>query len=218
MARFIDKLDKDETYFTTPKGRAQYPYLTPGDPDTQFDDQGKYKVNLVVDGPAAQEFKEAIDSLAQRFGRFLAENEDSFDPGSESVRRPYEENDDGSTAFKIKQNAVRGSGDDEYEWEPKLFDASGTPCPDVDIGGGSVLRVAGSFYPYYINGPVGAGISLKMSAVQVIELEEYDLDAETFGFGEEDGFSASDVDTSSDDGEEEFSSDESAEDGEDFDF
>ena len=182
----------DDHYFTSPTGRAVYPKLEPGNPDTKFDDDGVYVTQLRISGPEAQGFKQAIDDLAQALGRHLVENEDSFS-ADDDIRRPYEEEDDGSILFKAKMKASGTTRDGEtWEREPKLFDASGTPCPDVEIGGGSEIRVAGSMNPYFVKGPIGAGISLKLTAVQIISLEEYAVTADTYGFDSvEDGFDAS---------------------------
>ena len=67
--------------------------------------------------------------------------------------------------------------------------ADGTP-----IYGGSVVKVAGEFNPFYTQ-QVGVGVQLRMNAVQVIELVQGGgSSGDSFGFGgEEGGYVAEDV-------------------------
>ena len=207
---------RDKNYFTSPRGRAIFPHLTPGDPDTKFDNDGVYKTKLKVPGPEAQELIEQIDSLYEDY-RSEGEAEGEIDSDLPE-KLPYEEEEDGSFVFKFKMNAKGQTWDGrEFTREPSLFDASGNPCPNVEVGGGSVLRVAGSMSPW--DSHFGVGVTLYLSGIQIIELNEWDgPDADTFGFGaEDDGFSADDYEGSTDDDEAE--QDETAEpDAEDFDF
>ena len=57
---------------------------------------------------------------------------------------------------------------------------------DSNIWGGSEVKVNGYVAPYFTS-MVGAGVALRLRAVQVIQYVEGSQGAERFGFGEEDG-------------------------------
>jgi hypothetical protein len=78
-----------------------------------------------------------------------------------------------------------------------LFDAKGKPLSkDIKIGGGSKMKVSYEILPYY-TAIAGAGISLRLKAVQVIDLVEYSSggSGESYGFGKEDGYEATEETT-----------------------
>ena len=75
-------------------------------------------------------------------------------------------------------------------------DAKGKPLTgETKVGGGSVIKVSYEVVPYY-TAIAGAGVSLRLKAVQIIELKAYSGggNAESYGFGEEEGFEADDED------------------------
>ena len=165
--------------FTTPKGIAQYPWLSK--PDTKFSEEGVYKVNLIL--PKA----EAIPLLKQINGVF-AENVDkeikkAKGKDIKKANPPYfEELDDagqptGNVILKFKSR-----------YKPAVFDAKGIPMVDSSIWGGSEIKVNGSIAPYYTV-LIGAGVSLRLGGVQVIQyVEGRTGGAERFGFQEEVGY------------------------------
>ena len=69
-----------------------------------------------------------------------------------------------------------------------IYDSQGKPLPkNVDIGHGSIVKVAFSIQPYYKTKTI-RGLTLYLNAVQVLELvERGDGDAASFGFGAEEG-------------------------------
>jgi len=165
--------------FTTPTGIAQYPWLSK--PDTKFSEEGVYKVNLIL--PKA----EAIPLLKQINGVF-AENVDkeikkAKGKDIKKANPPYfEELDDagqptGNVILKFKSR-----------YKPAVFDAKGIPMVDSNIWGGSEIKVNGSIAPYYTV-LIGAGVSLRLGGVQVIQyVEGRSGGAEHFGFTEEVGY------------------------------
>lgn len=207
---------RKKDYFTSPRGRAEYPHLV--EPDTKFDADGKYKVNLIVSGPEAQAFKEAIDKRMEKNLQRIEEQ--GKDPGNTHL--PYEELEDGSFRFKFKSNAKGETREGKtFSRTIPLFDAAGNPVTDLDgVGGGSIIRVAGEFGLWGPFGATGSGVTLRINAVQIIELNEYEASAETYGFEAEDGFTADEVEA--DDGAEAEGEDlddgEAEPDAEDFDF
>lgn len=186
---------------TTPKGIARYPRLNT--PDCRFKADGEYSVILRL--PDAQA-KPLVEQLAKSFeegykaevakagGRKVKKAAGlpwgpaaDWDKDSESeVAVP------GFTDFKFKLPAKGVSAKTGKAWErrPALFDAKLQPLPaDSDpIGGGSVIRV--NCEPYVWNtASLGCGISLRIQAVQVIELKTYGGNPAA-GFVEEDGYTA----------------------------
>ena len=72
------------------------------------------------------------------------------------------------------------------KFKPKFTDSTGKMMPESqvpDIYGGSVLRLAGTIYPYQAN---GRGVSLQLGAVQIITLADpvgsFAFEAEEGGF------------------------------------
>ena len=161
--------------FTTPQGVAQYPWLSK--PDTKFSEEGDYKVNLII----AKE--EALPTL-KLINQVYAENyekEVKKAKGAEIKKAPppfSEELDDagqptGNIILKFKSKAA---------YKPAIFDAKGIPMIDSNIWGGSELKVNGSVAAYYTP-LIGAGVALRLRAVQVIQyVEGGSGSADRFGF------------------------------------
>lgn len=190
----------------SPKGKASYPRLNK--PDTKFDPNGVYKAPLLVDTDeqAGGEFKELLDDLAdQAFEQAVKQAVEAGAYKTEALARkkvtradlPYTvvEDEDGEETsvikvnFKMKAHVVTKKGD-EFDLKPKVFDAHKNElakCPAVYSG--SILRVA--FKPvFWYTKKLGAGVKLQMEAVQIIELVSGSEggDADSYGFGEEDGY------------------------------
>ena len=180
--------------FVSPKGIASYPYLT--NPDTKFNPDGEYKVSLIVAGDDASK---AIDFLTEKHNAAVAQaKKENAGKRVKEGELPCIENDDGTVTFKFKMKAkVTPKKGDPFEQKPALFDAKGKPLTgEPKVGGGSTIKVSYEVVPYY-TAIAGAGISLRLKAVQIIELKEYSGggNAESYGFGEEEGFEAGEDDT-----------------------
>ena len=165
--------------FTTPPGKAISPWLNK--PDTKFDEDGCYKVDLIVDAEAAQPL---IDKIESRLTEFVAEvqKEARRRQNVSDYRIPYTENGDGTVTFKLKQNAkIKGE-----DVTLKFFDSkinSFTNPPVVEDG--SVLAISGIIRGY-VSGN-NKGLTMGIHAVQIIELTRND-----FGFVKQrDGFEIS---------------------------
>ena len=180
--------------FVSPKGIASYPYLT--NPDTKFNPDGEYKVSLIVAGDDASK---AIDFLTEKHNASVAQaKKENAGKRVKEGELPCIENDDGTVTFKFKMKAkVTPKKGDPFEQKPALFDAKGKPLTgETKVGGGSTIKVSYEVVPYY-TAIAGAGVSLRLKAVQIIELKKYSGggNAESYGFGEEEGFEADDEDT-----------------------
>ena len=99
--------------------------------------------------------------------------------------------DTGNVEFKFKLKAkVRKRDGTYYEQEPAVFDAKVKPMDkSVLIGNGSKVKVAFEPVPYVMPSTKKAGVSLRLKAVQVIDLIEYGNSASSV-FDEEDGYVA----------------------------
>lgn len=179
--------------YTTPAGIAQYPYLTK--PDTKFNPDGEYKISVEIPGAAAQDI---VTFLDEQFAASVAKAKKE-NPGKKIKEGdvPYSVNDDTgkvTVRFKLKAKVTPKQGD-PFEQRPALFDAKGKPIgADAKIGGGSKVKVAYELVPYY-TAIAGAGVSLRLKAVQVIDLVEFSggASSEAYGFGEEEGYEAEDT-------------------------
>lgn len=179
--------------FVSPKGIASYPYLHT--PDTKFNTEGEYKVSLLVSGVDASKTIAFLN--AQHEAAVAKAKKENAGKRIKESELPFSENDDGTVTFKFKMKAkVTPKKGDPFEQKPALFDAKGKPLTgETKVGGGSTIKVSYEVVPYY-TAIAGAGVSLRLKAVQIIELKEYSGggNAESYGFGEEEGFEAGDED------------------------
>lgn len=179
--------------FVSPKGTASYPYLTK--PDTKYNSDGEYKVSLLTAGDDASK---VIAFLTEKHEAAVAQaKKENAGKRVKEGELPFIENDDGTVTFKFKLKAkVTPKKGDPFEQKPALFDAKGKPLTgEPKVGGGSTIKVCYEIVPYYTT-LAGAGVSLRMKAVQLIELKEYSGggNAKSYGFGEEEGFEADEDD------------------------
>ncbi|QDP55850.1 MAG: putative helix-destabilizing protein [Prokaryotic dsDNA virus sp.] len=165
---------------TTPTGIALYPWLSK--PDTEYNKDGEYKVNLVLSKKEAQPI---IDTINEVFSENLKDElKKQKKKTIKTANPPYaDELDDdgkptGNVIFKFKSKAA---------YKPAIFDAGGDTLTDTQIWGGSEIRVNAALYPYFVS-TIGAGVSLKLRAVQVIALVEGSEGAGRFGFEKTSGY------------------------------
>lgn len=177
--------------FTTPKGFAQYPSLKT--PDTKFNPEGDYKVNLAMDDT---EKTNALVSKLEAVLEDFYENDDNVKQALAKGRKVtmqdiYEKDDEGRIVMKFKQKAVITKKDgSKITVKIRQFDSKGKPI-DVNIGRDSVIKVSFSANPYYMPSTRTCGLSLRLLAVQVIELNEFgDSSASSYGFEEEEGYNS----------------------------
>lgn len=175
--------------YVTPAGIAQYPYLNK--PDTKFNPDGEYKCSLEIPSDKAQQIVTFLDEQHEAaIAKAKKEN-----PGKRIKEGdvPYTVNEETGAVtvrFKLKAKVTPKNGE-PFEQRPALFDAKGKPLANVNVGGGSTLKIAYELLPYY-TAIVGAGITLRLKAAQVIDLKEFSggAGAGAYGFGEEEGYEA----------------------------
>ena len=174
--------------FTTPVGTALWPHLN--EPDTKFDKDGSYSVNLVLDKEQTENIKEKLAGVLEEF---IASGESKT---KKKAPLPIKEDKDqdgkptGNYQIKFKLRAVGQSRGERWEQRPALFDSQLQPCTDV-IGNGSRIKVGAEVVPYS-TAMAGTGISLRLKAVQVIELSSSGgASADAWSFSKEEGFTTS---------------------------
>lgn len=170
---------------TTPKGVAVWPKVN--EPDTKFDAAGVYQIKLRLEGEEAQALRTQLDeAIAANLKTVKDENKGKKIKIADT---PYaleldaEENETGAILFNFKMKASGKKKDGTtFTQKPLLFDALAKPlAADKRVGGGSVVKVGYEVNPFYV-AAVGAGVSLRLKAVQVLELREFGGDAASFGF------------------------------------
>lgn len=183
-------MSRDYQKIVTPSGIAIYPHLT--EPDTKFNAMGEYKVSLSLSEDEAAPIVEKVDEVMEQAqelipaGKRKKEAEPPYFPELDD-----EGQETGRVVFKFKMKAKVNTKDGRtIEMSPKMFDSKGTLMTDVDsIWGGSILRVSADLIPYYV-AAVGAGVSMRLKAVQIIELRTGGggSDAANYGFDATEGF------------------------------
>lgn len=198
-----------------PAGVALYPKFN--EPDTKFKAEGQYSVKLRLSAEDAQELIDEIDSLAdEAFETALSEAKNEREKKKIKRADPAysaEEDEDGKETgnflfnFKMTASGVSKKTGKEWTRTCPVFDAKRKPIDlkNILIGSGSVVKVAYVLSPF--STAIGVGVSLRLEAVQVLELREWgNRDASAFGFGDEEGFEAEEntgsVFNEGDDGEE----------------
>lgn len=170
----------------SPQGIARYPYLNT--PDTKFDVDGAYKVTLVLDNN--DETQALVATLTSIHEAAIAQAKKD-NPGKKikSATLPInDEAEEGKTyiSFKLKAHVTPRNGA-PFDQKPVLFDAKGNQI-NKEIGDGSTVRVAFEASSFY-TATVGAGLTLRLKAVQVLSLVPIDETSFSFfGFVQEDGY------------------------------
>ena len=102
--------------------------------------------------------------------------------------------------FKMTASGTSKKTGKDWKRQPALFDAKGKPLTgkNIKIGGGTIGKVSDELMKWGTL-QLGASVKLALEGVQIIELKEWGTrDAKSFGFGEEEGFSADDVEDEED--------------------
>ena len=172
------------TTMITPKGRAQYPWLN--NADTKWHELGEYKVSLVLEGDEAADLMKTINDMIEE--KVSIEQKGKKNPKLAPAPWSYEEDENGEETgrviFKFKNRNRMNKNGELWDRKPLIVDSKGNPT-NVEIGGGSVLRIKTELYPWH-NAALGTGVSLQIKAVQVIDLEPL----KKAEFDEIDGFEA----------------------------
>ena len=188
---------------TTPKGTAMWPFLKEAVSYNQTerknlpDPEGSFLVDLVLSAEDAKPIMAQIDMALEESYKRCVEQRKGSKKKPERADAPYKEMEDDQgevtdkMVFRFKLKAVGKNGKTGKTWKqrPPLFNCKGQPYPaGTDVWGGSVLKVAFEMNPYYMASTNKAGVSLRLKAVQIIDLVTGgEKTADAFGFGEEEG-------------------------------
>lgn len=178
---------------TTPICKFQYPKLI--EPETKFNPEGAYKIVGLLDPADADGVATQLDELLNKHKASLKSQ--APDQKFKLADLPYAYQEiDGKPLFVVKSKMkAKGIDRDGRAWSaaPALFDAKGKPITDRDslknMWSGTLGRISFDACPFY-QAAIGAGITLRLRAVQIISLVESGGNAESFGFEEEDGWTS----------------------------
>lgn len=203
--------------FTTPRGVFVFPKLS--EPDYGTKDypkpDGEYSLKFRMSQADADAFVNRKDkdgnSIQSLYEEALREAEAAFAELKVETRKKLKEvkpnelftvlydketeEPTGEVEFKFKMKA---SGEfkkgpkagTKWHRKPDIFDARGVKIgKGVNIWGGTEGKVSFSVRGYFVPGTAAAGLTLMLSAVQVISLVSAgQRSADSYGFGEEEGY------------------------------
>ncbi len=175
----------------SPAGTLKYPRLFK--PDTKFKAEGEYSTKLLVPEEEAKPFIEELMAIhKEEYAKACAANKKKALKQAPLPWKP-EVNDDGEetgniefkTSLKAKVTPKKG---DPFEQRPQVIDAKKHKVPaSTRVGGGTKAKIAMEVYPWF-TAALGFGITLRLKAVQILELSEYEAGGAASMFSEEDGF------------------------------
>ena len=198
------------TYQISPAGRALFPKLK--DADTKFKPEGEYVVRLILSeddaapllamceemqGQAAEEeFQKQREAKPKMKPEKIREGIKMADLPVKKYEDPEtgEETGEYQATFKMTASGVSKKTGKPWTRRPALFDALNKPVDPktVDVWTGSILKV--SYNPDPFCTAIGAGVSLRLEAVQIIDLVSGGArDASDYGFAaDEEGYAHED--------------------------
>ncbi len=167
------------------------------EPDTKFNPLGDFSINLQMPVADSVEMSEKLEEIVQVAFKEAIEKDPRLKNtlSTQEVCQPVYDRDTGDDTgnvefkFKLKAKVQKRDGT-YYEQQPAVLDSKKVPMSkDTLIGNGSKVKVAFEPVPYVMSSTKKVGVSLRLKAVQVIDLVEYGNSA-TSVFDEEDGYVA----------------------------
>lgn len=200
--------------YTTGKGQLTG-FISLDKPSTKFDKDGVYSTNILLSEEEgtklADEIKAVRTEQFKKFGKGTKVTElTQCVPFTTVDEETGEEMPDEEGRYVLKTKAGAYIKDGKPTFKPQLFDAKGNKVTINNIGAGTVAKLAVELSGYSVAGKTG--VSVKLKAVQIIDLVEFGGgSAESYGFGEEEGFEGTEeveetkaVETAEDDEDEDF--------------
>lgn len=187
------------TKIVTKAGEAFYAHLR--EPEVYEGKELGYSIQLKLS-------KEDTDDLMAKLEAKLekAKSEMKLKAGRKWSKEPFmgfKTDKDGDIVFKFKASTtIHTRAGEELPRTIAVFDATGKPIKGDNIGNGSIVKVAATIIPFHVSNAVN-GLSLRLNAVQVLNLVEYGQggSAKSYGFGEEEGYVCEDNVVSTDEAE-----------------
>ncbi|MBN9564889.1 MAG: hypothetical protein J0G29_02155 [Alphaproteobacteria bacterium] len=170
---------------TSPKGTLLFGAIQ--NPSTKFNELGEYVAVMVFSDEETQKLIQTLETNLEAFrqSKGISPNVRKNIPYKKVIDQNGQETGQISFKFGNKAQIIR-DGKDPIIIRPVIFDEAGRPY-DVAIGSGSELKVSYT-YNYWSNSGLGYGVSLRLKAVQVLNLKEpqsLQMDAQYFGFTSE---------------------------------
>lgn len=175
--------------FTTPVGTAIYPWITKA--DTKFNPEGDYRCKLRIPSEEAQKLmKEVTEATDKAVNEATLEKKKKVKvapvPFTEVIDDNGQETGEIDFNFKRKASFLNKEGK-KVDIRIPIFDSAGNQVNDINLFGGSKIKISFEMIPY--STAIGTGVSLRMLAVQVLELVDGSGgSSSSFGFGQEEGF------------------------------
>jgi hypothetical protein len=191
---------REQLKLILPRGVAIYPKLIK--PDTKYVKEGKYEVKQKFEADAISPVLDKLVELRDRYAEqmraeFIAKKKPQLAKTLKlrDVGTPDYDAEGDETGLVILKAGSKASGTraDGSRWERKipLFDAKGKKTAPAAIYGGSELKVAVIAEAYHKADGNEVGVTLRIDAVQILKLVAAGgKDADSFGFGEEEGYEA----------------------------
>lgn len=199
--------------YTSPKGESLFASVVDVDYGTEQypNPKGGYKITLALESAAADKLRAM---LAEEVDAARALADEKFQELKPATRKKlgsvtfnelgveeYDKDDQptGRVLFRFKTSAFYEKRDGtKMRRKVPLFDSMMQAVSlKEEPGNGSLVRVAFTCAPYFVEGQGAGGLSLYLDAVQIIKLNLFGgRSASDYGFGEEDvdgGFAAADV-------------------------
>ena len=172
---------------TTPKGKAVWPKVVT--PDTKFDEEGMYSCKLHVSEGDFRSFEESIKPVIDAAYKAECDRQ-----GKAKIRlaasNPVRITDEGDFEIYAKQKAkVHTKRSGTLEFSIAAVDSTGAKLATMpNVGSGSALKMAVEVSTWFVASQ-GFGYSLRLRAIQILDLVEFGGDSQSFGFGAEaDGY------------------------------
>ncbi len=177
----------------TPKGTAVWPKLNT--PDTKFNADGEYTVKLKLSVEDSQSLIKQLEAERNTYKSHAIKKEPKVKQYADAPLYEEETDDQGDLTgfniFKFKQKASITLRDgSSRSMSVALFDSNKTPTK-AEVTGGSTIKVAFKAIGYAMPSTRMVGLSLRPSAVQIIQLAQSASAVEAVDmFDKEDGFVA----------------------------
>jgi hypothetical protein len=189
--QYVEKLK-----LTTPKATFKYPKLI--EAETKFNPEGVYKVTAVIPAEDAVGVADQLDALLEAHKASLKAQSPTTKFKLVDPSFGYEDIDGAPCFVLTAKMKAKGVSRDGRAWSsaPALFDAKGAAVKDREslrgMWSGTTGRVSFEACPFYQPG-IGVGLSLRLKAVQILDLVESGGTADAFGFQEEAGWASTSV-------------------------
>jgi len=180
----------------SPKGVAVFPRLN--EPDFKWKPEaGQYSTKIRLPKEEAEAFLAKFQVMADDiYTQTLAATKGKKDKKGKlievenaglpfAVETDKEGTETGSLLIAFTANAsyIDKITKVKKEIKPGIYDSQGKPT-NVQVGGGSILKVAFQPMPYYNEGAGKTGVSFRLEGVQVVELRQF---GGNLNFGVEEG-------------------------------